>query len=168
MLSIGIYARLYTKGQKLKNCIYASGEEYSMANSNREFRKIPSLNFLYEVSKDGRSFRNVKSKKESKILVDYCHLEKVYRYTFVNIKGHTQKVSISKVVSETFGHNLEDIKDCNIYIVAVPTPVDENNRPDLKPLWGASETIGKVISKGDIVIYESTVYPGVTEEELFA
>jgi len=57
------------------------------------------------------------------------------------------------------------IKDCNIYIVAVPTPVDENNRPDLTPLWGASETVGKVISKGDIVIYESTVYPGVTEEE---
>ena len=55
--------------------------------------------------------------------------------------------------------------DCNVYIVAVPTPVDENNRPDLKPLWGASETVGKVISKGDIVIYESTVYPGVTEEE---
>ena len=82
-----------------------------MANSNREFRKIPSLNFLYEVSKDGRSFRNVKSKKEKKILVDYCHSEKVYRYTFVNIKGHTQKVSISKVVSETFGYNLEDIKD---------------------------------------------------------
>lgn len=61
--------------------------------------------------------------------------------------------------------NLEDIKDCNVYIVAVPTPVDENNRPDLKPLWNASETVGKVISKGDIVIYESTVYPGVTEEE---
>ena len=60
---------------------------------------------------------------------------------------------------------LNDIKDCNIYIVAVPTPVDENNRPDLKPLWGASETVGKVISKGDIVVYESTVYPGVTEEE---
>ena len=82
-----------------------------MSNSNREFRKIPSLNFLYEVSEDGRSFRNVKSKKESKILVDYCHLEKVYRYTFVNIKGHTQKVSISKVVSETFGYNPEDIKN---------------------------------------------------------
>lgn len=61
--------------------------------------------------------------------------------------------------------NLEDIRDCNVYIVAVPTPVDENNRPDLKPLWGASETVGKVISKDDIVIYESTVYPGVTEEE---
>ena len=60
---------------------------------------------------------------------------------------------------------LEDIRDCNLYVVAVPTPVDENNRPDLKPLWGASETVGKVISKGDIVVYESTVYPGVTEEE---
>lgn len=61
--------------------------------------------------------------------------------------------------------NLEDIKDCNFYVVAVPTPVDANNRPDLRPLWGASETIGKVISKGDIVVYESTVYPGATEEE---
>lgn len=61
--------------------------------------------------------------------------------------------------------SLEDIKDCNFYVVAVPTPVDENNRPDLRPLWGASETVGKVISKGDIVVYESTVYPGVTEEE---
>lgn len=61
--------------------------------------------------------------------------------------------------------NLDEIRDCNFYVVAVPTPVDENNRPDLKPLWGASETVGKVISKGDIVVYESTVYPGVTEEE---
>ena len=61
--------------------------------------------------------------------------------------------------------NLNEIKDCNFYIVAVPTPVDVNNRPDLKPLWSASETVGKVISKGDIVVYESTVYPGVTEEE---
>lgn len=61
--------------------------------------------------------------------------------------------------------NLDDIKECNFYVVAVPTPVDENNRPDLTPLWKASETVGKVISKGDIVVYESTVYPGVTEEE---
>lgn len=61
--------------------------------------------------------------------------------------------------------DLAQIKDCNVYIVAVPTPVDENNRPDLRPLWGASETVGKVISNSDIVIYESTVYPGVTEEE---
>ncbi len=62
-------------------------------------------------------------------------------------------------------YNIEEIKDCNVYIVTVPTPVDEHNRPDLTPLIKASETVGKVISKGDIVIYESTVYPGVTEEE---
>ena len=60
--------------------------------------------------------------------------------------------------------NLDDIKQCNFYIIAVPTPVDENNHPDLRPLWGASETVGKVISKNDIVVYESTVYPGVTED----
>ena len=60
---------------------------------------------------------------------------------------------------------LDDIRDCNFYVVAVPTPVDENNNPDLRPLWGASETVGKVIGKGDIVVYESTVYPGVTEDE---
>lgn len=80
-----------------------------MANSNREFRKIPSLNFLYEVSKDGRSFRNVKSKKESKILVNYSHSEKGYRYAFVNIKGYKQRVSITKVVSETFTSQLKDV-----------------------------------------------------------
>ena len=61
--------------------------------------------------------------------------------------------------------NIEDIKDCNFYIVAVPTPVDSNNRPDLTPLISASETVGKVISKDNIIVYESTVYPGVTEEE---
>ena len=61
--------------------------------------------------------------------------------------------------------DLDKIRECNFYVVAVPTPVDVNNRPDLRPLWGASETVGKVISKGDIVVYESTVYPGVTEEE---
>ncbi|MEJ2905678.1 nucleotide sugar dehydrogenase [Pedobacter panaciterrae] len=61
--------------------------------------------------------------------------------------------------------NLADIKGCNVYIITVPTPVDKNNRPDLTPLYKSSETVGKVLSKGDIVIYESTVYPGVTEEE---
>jgi len=59
----------------------------------------------------------------------------------------------------------EDIAACNYYIVTVPTPVDKNNRPDLTPLYKSSETVGKVLKKGDIVIYESTVYPGVTEEE---
>ncbi|VDH17419.1 UDP-glucose 6-dehydrogenase tuaD [Algoriella xinjiangensis] len=61
--------------------------------------------------------------------------------------------------------NLDDIKAANIYVVTVPTPVDKHNRPDLTPLYKSSETVGKVLSKGDIVIYESTVYPGVTEEE---
>lgn len=61
--------------------------------------------------------------------------------------------------------NFEEIKDCNFYVVAVPTPVDKDNHPDLTPLIKASETVGKVISKGDVVVYESTVYPGVTEEE---
>lgn len=61
--------------------------------------------------------------------------------------------------------NMYDIKDCNYYIVTVPTPVDKNNKPNLTPLYKSSETVGKVLKKGDIVIYESTVYPGVTEEE---
>lgn len=61
--------------------------------------------------------------------------------------------------------DISDIQGCNYFIVTVPTPVDKNNRPDLTPLYKASETVGKVLKKGDIVIYESTVYPGATEEE---
>jgi UDP-N-acetyl-D-galactosamine dehydrogenase len=61
--------------------------------------------------------------------------------------------------------HLEDIAACNYYIVTVPTPVDRNNRPDLRPLYKSSKTVGKVLKKGDVVIYESTVYPGVTEDE---
>lgn len=61
--------------------------------------------------------------------------------------------------------DLKDIADCTYYIVTVPTPVDKNNRPDLSPLYKSSETVAQVLKKGDIVIYESTVYPGVTEEE---
>lgn len=61
--------------------------------------------------------------------------------------------------------NVEELRSCNFYVVAVPTPVDANKNPDLRPLYGASQTIAQVISKGDIVVYESTVYPGVTEEE---
>ncbi len=61
--------------------------------------------------------------------------------------------------------DINDIQDANIYIVTVPTPVDKHNRPDLTPLYKSSETVGKVLSAGDIVIYESTVYPGATEEE---
>jgi UDP-N-acetyl-D-galactosamine dehydrogenase len=61
--------------------------------------------------------------------------------------------------------HMEEIANCNYYIITVPTPVDKNNRPDLGPLYKSSETVGKVLKKGDIVVYESTVYPGVTEEE---
>lgn len=61
--------------------------------------------------------------------------------------------------------NLGDMQDCNYYVITVPTPVDKNNRPDLTPLYKSSESVGKVLKKGDIVIYESTVYPGATEEE---
>lgn len=61
--------------------------------------------------------------------------------------------------------NIDDIKECNFYIVSVPTPVDKNNRPDLTPLLKASQSVGSVLKKGDIVVYESTVYPGATEEE---
>jgi len=65
----------------------------------------------------------------------------------------------------TFTTSLDDLKACNYYIVTVPTPIDKHKRPDLTPLIKASESVGKVIKKGDIVIYESTVYPGATEEE---
>ena len=63
-----------------------------------------------------------------------------------------------------YSSDLDEIKDCNIYIVTVPTPIDKNNKPDLTPLVKSSQTVGKVLNKDDIVIYESTVYPGVTEE----
>ncbi len=63
-----------------------------------------------------------------------------------------------------FTNVLDDIADCNVYIVTVPTPIDEHKRPDLTPLIKASESVGKILKKGDIVIYESTVYPGATEE----
>jgi UDP-N-acetyl-D-galactosamine dehydrogenase len=71
----------------------------------------------------------------------------------------------SNVVGLYCTTDVNDIADCNYYIVTVPTPVDKNNRPDLTPLYRSSETVGAVLKKGDIVIYESTVYPGVTEEE---
>ena len=88
-------------------------------------------------------------------------------------KGHDTTLEVSdELLQEAICNHgfkctneIDEIKGCNFYVVAVPTPVDENNRPDLKPILSASETVGKVISKNDIVVYESTVYPGVTEEE---
>ena len=63
-----------------------------------------------------------------------------------------------------YSHQLDDLRGCNFYVVTVPTPVDRYNRPDLRPIEGASQTLGQVLKKGDVVVYESTVYPGCTEE----
>lgn len=76
-----------------------------------------------------------------------------------------EALSLSNGTGLKLSTHLNDIKSCNVYIVTVPTPIDEFKRPDLTPLVKASETVGKVVSKGDIVVYESTVYPGATEED---
>ena len=87
----------------------------------------------------------------------------------LEIENDVLKAVLKNTNSETIGlfctNDLKEIESCNYYIVTVPTPVDKHNKPDLTPLYKASETVAKVLKKGDIVIYESTVYPGVTEEE---
>lgn len=91
----------------------------------------------------------------------------------VDSTNEVDQETLQKVLTTSQGSNaglfcttsVEAIANCNYYIVTVPTPVDKNNRPDLSPLHKASETVGNVLKKGDIVVYESTVYPGVTEEE---
>ena len=85
------------------------------------------------------------------------------------ISGHDSTLEVDTAELESAAHlsyttDVDKLKNCNIYIVTVPTPIDIHKRPDLSPLEKASETVGKVLSKGDIVIYESTVYPGATEE----
>ena len=86
-----------------------------------------------------------------------------------NGNRHPELVSGSNLSETSKGlfitDKLEDIADCNYYIITVPTPIDKNNRPDLTPLYKSSESVAKVLKNGDIVIYESTVYPGVTEDE---
>ena len=84
--------------------------------------------------------------------------------------GHDATLEVSDVELKqaemlTYTAKLEDLEDCNVFIVTVPTPIDEHKRPDLTPLIKASESIGKILKKGNIVIYESTVYPGATEED---
>ena len=85
------------------------------------------------------------------------------------ISGHdstleVDEAELKQATQLNYPTDIEQLKSCNIYIVTVPTPIDSHKRPDLTPLEKASETVGKVLSKGDIVIYESTVYPGATEE----
>lgn len=98
-----------------------------------------------------------------------------YDYNPARVKalmaGHDATLEVSDELLQTAIKNgfictsdLDEIRECNFYVVAVPTPVDENHNPDLSPLISASEVVGKVISRGDVVVYESTVYPGVTEE----
>jgi len=82
-------------------------------------------------------------------------------------RDHTLEVSPEELAQSaqlSYSANLEDLKDCDFFIVTVPTPIDEYKQPDLTPLVKASESIAKVLKKGDVVVYESTVYPGATEE----
>ena len=83
-------------------------------------------------------------------------------------KDTTLEVSVDELAEAeqlTYSANVDDLKSCQIYILTVPTPIDEHKQPDLTPLLKASEMLGKVVSKGDIIIFESTVYPGATEDE---
>ena len=82
----------------------------------------------------------------------------------------TGEVSSAELKTSTihFTSNLEDLKKANFHIIAVPTPIDAEKKPDLKPLLSASKTVGQILKKGDIVVYESTVYPGATEDECAA
>lgn len=85
-----------------------------------------------------------------------------------NFQDHTLEVSSEELALASklsYSCNLDDLRAANVYIVTVPTPIDEHRQPDLTPLIKASETLGKVIKRGDVVIYESTVYPGATEED---
>jgi UDP-N-acetyl-D-galactosamine dehydrogenase len=84
---------------------------------------------------------------------------------FLSIENSSEIEKINNIKGLYCSANINEIQGANIYIITVPTPVDKYNRPDLRPLYSSSETVGKVLKKNDIVIYESTVYPGVTEEE---
>lgn len=102
---------------------------------------------------NGRRIKELKAGTDSTLEVD--------NDTLKDVLSETPKMETGLYCS----NQLKDISDCNYYIVTVPTPVDSTNRPVLTPLYKSSETVGKVLKKGDLVIYESTVYPGVTEEE---
>ena len=82
----------------------------------------------------------------------------------IDVTREVSKQELLQAGNLRFTSAIDDLADCNVFIIAVPTPIDANKRPDLRPLEGASRTIGQVLKKGDVVIYESTVYPGATEE----
>lgn len=93
------------------------------------------------------------------------HWDKPTRLNGTSNSSFTKATEDKPTTGLYISRDLGDIQDCNYYIITVPTPVDKNNRPDLTPLYKSSESVGKVLKKGNIVIYESTVYPGATEEE---
>ncbi|MCS6981123.1 MAG: nucleotide sugar dehydrogenase [Flavobacteriales bacterium] len=112
-------------------------------------RKYPVIGFDINPNR----VSEISSGRDSTLEVDEIHLKSVLA------KEPTAPVGLYCTTDKN------ELKRCNYYIVTVPTPIDKHNRPDLTPLYRASETVGSVLKKGDIVIYESTVYPGVTEEE---
>jgi len=127
-----------------------------------------------KVEEDGRP----KTEDLSLVEIEEPAMAKAYAQASThnqNWESHNPKPGIRNSESETRNsepgiglfvtRDLGDIMDCNHYIITVPTPIDKNNRPDLTPLYKSSESVGKILKKGDIVIYESTVYPGVTEDE---
>lgn len=95
--------------------------------------------------------------------INHSRIQELLENHDATLEVSVEELNQAKYLKYT--NNLDDLKSCNIYIITVPTPIDEFKRPDLTPLIKASETVGMVISKGDTVIYESTVYPGATEEE---
>ena len=109
----------------------------------------------FDIKKD--RVQELNQKKDSTLEVDVADLQLVINTDFNNYKTASEGLWVTD--------DLNFIKQINFFIVTVPTPVDKNNHPDLTPLFKASETIGKILKKGDIVVYESTVYPGATEED---
>ncbi|HEV3192722.1 MAG TPA: nucleotide sugar dehydrogenase [Polyangiaceae bacterium] len=92
------------------------------------------------------------------------HREKVDELRSGHDRNNEHRPDVLKATTLKMTSDPNDLRDCTFYVVAVPTPVDRNNVPDLTPIEGATETVGRALSKGSIVVYESTVYPGVTEE----
>lgn len=95
--------------------------------------------------------------------INSCRIKELQSGVDVTLECTYEELSSSSMLN--YSNNIKDLADCNIYIITVPTPIDFHKQPDLRPLKIASEMLGTVISKNDIVIYESTVYPGATEDE---
>jgi UDP-N-acetyl-D-galactosamine dehydrogenase len=104
---------------------------------------------------------DINKSRVNELMTGIDHTLEVDESTLCSVLKKTENDDIGLFCSS----DRDDIKDVVYYIITVPTPVDKNNRPDLTPLYKASETVGRIIKKGDIVIYESTVYPGATEED---